>query len=152
MHRFSRMSTQVSNGFPGSEQDALEPVVGLPAESVSDNTHTVLHLDSCALFERITVRTQTSVYELIVLSGAIGEVLIRGGRFFPRFSRAIVIGAAKGGGAVALRTIVSGLSMEFRGDHTLYATTRVEAISRNRLTSGDRAPRAHSGTIAGQEF
>ena len=63
MHRFSKMSTQVSNGFPGSEQDALEPVVGLPAESVSDNTHTVLHLDSCALFERITVRTQSSVYE-----------------------------------------------------------------------------------------
>jgi hypothetical protein len=130
MHRFSRMSTQVSNEFPGSQQDAFEPVFGLPAESVSDNSQSVLHLDSCTLFERITVRTQSSVYELIVLSGPIGEVLIRGGRFFPRFSRAIVIGAAKGGGEVELRTIVSGLSMEFRGDHTFYATTPVEAISR----------------------
>jgi len=91
---------------------------------------TGIHLRSCTLFERIAVRTQGSVYELIVLSGTIGEVLVRGGRFFPEFRHGILIGSSAVDGRLTRGTIDLGLSMELRDARTKYITSPVEAISR----------------------
>jgi hypothetical protein len=38
--------------------------------------------------EQFVVRTKNTTYELTVLSPATGEVLVRGGRFFPEHTRA----------------------------------------------------------------
>lgn len=96
-------------------------------------------LDSCSDFEWIIVRTQRSVYELIVLSGKQGSVLVRGGCLFPAFRRATVAGSLIGSAAVKLASIVVGLHLELVVDGQSYITSRIEAVSRPDLIGGKAA-------------
>lgn len=109
-----------------AEEAAPRPVLGFPISA-----DTTIHLDACAPFERIAVNTRSSSYELVVLSGRDGEVLVRGGRFFPEFRRAILFGSTAGGSALKLRTIEVGLRMELHVDKTAYVTTPVQTLSRD---------------------
>src|SRR6478672_1590958 len=47
--------------------------------------------------EQFVVRTRNTTYELTVLSPCSGEVLVRGGRFFPAYTRAHFAGSSLGG-------------------------------------------------------
>jgi hypothetical protein len=90
-----------------------------------------LDLDSCPRLERIAVKTRNSVYEIVVLSGASGTIVLRGGRRFPEFRRATLVGSVDGGGsAVKVRAICVGLCLELRVDGKRYTTSRVEAVQR----------------------
>ena len=100
-----------------------------------------IQLDSCAPFERIAVKTHASEYEVTVLSAQTGEVLIRGGRFFPELRRVVLVGSRVGRGRT-LNTIDVGLRMELCDDMVLYTTSPVEAVSRVTLSPrGDTAAR-----------
>jgi hypothetical protein len=89
-----------------------------------------IQLDSCPAFERIVVRTRRSVYDVIVLSGDTGEVMIRGGRFFPEFRRATIAGSIIGRSAVKLRSICVGFPMELHVNKKVFVTSRIQAVSR----------------------
>ena len=89
-----------------------------------------IELDSCAPFERIEVKTHGNVYEVIVIDGRAGEVLVRGGRFFPELRSAILTGSTAGGSILKLRSLEVGLSMEFLTDNRFVITSAVEALSR----------------------
>ena len=52
-----------------------------------------IHIDSCAELETIVVKTRSSVYELVVLRGDRGDVLLRGGRHFEEFRRVRFLGS-----------------------------------------------------------
>jgi hypothetical protein len=41
-----------------------------------------IYVDSCVTQETVVITTRSSVYELVVLPGDRGEVLVRGGRHF----------------------------------------------------------------------
>ena len=90
-----------------------------------------VELDSCPELEWITVKTSRSTYDVVVLSGDTGEVMVRGGRLFPDFRRATITGSLFGGIAVKLRTIAVGLNLEFLVDGTSVITSRIQAISRH---------------------
>jgi hypothetical protein len=79
------------------------------------------------------------VYELIVLSGKDGEVLVRGGRLFPVFRRARVAGSMMGSAAVRLASIVVGLHLELVVDGKSFLTSVVEGVSRHNLIGGRAA-------------
>jgi hypothetical protein len=79
------------------------------------------------------MRTRHSVYELVVLSGKQGSVLVRGGRLFPTFRRATVAGSMIGPAAVRLASIVVGLHLELRVDGESFVTSRIEGVSRHDL-------------------
>jgi hypothetical protein len=131
INKFFKMFIRAPHGMPRIQQEATEPLLALPCDALPDEpTQTAIHLRSCTVFERIAVRTHGSLYELIVLSGAVGEVLIRGGRFFPEFRRGLLIGSSAVDGRLTLGTIDLGLSMEMRDDRTRYITSPVEAVAR----------------------
>jgi hypothetical protein len=92
-----------------------------------------LQLASCPELEWIIVKTSRSLYDVVVLSGESGLVLIRGGDLFPEFRRATLTGARLGGVAVKLGAIVVGLRLEFVVDGIPVVTSRVQAISRHHL-------------------
>ena len=92
-----------------------------------------VELDTCSELERIVVKTSRSTYEVVVLSGDTGAVLVRGGSLFPEFRRATITGSLLSGIAVKLRTIAVGLNLEFLVDGTSVVTSRVQAISRHHL-------------------
>lgn len=89
-----------------------------------------IHIDSCAAREAIVVRTRSSVYELIVLRGPQGLILVRGGRHFPKFRRALFLGSTADDGLVAPRTIEIGFRMKFVSGDRSFLTSVVESICR----------------------
>jgi hypothetical protein len=78
--------------------------------------------------ESLAVRTQNSLYEIVILSGHQGEVLVRGGHFFPQLTPAHLAGSTLGGSFLKLRGIYVGLRMEMNVDGQRIVTTPVESI------------------------
>jgi len=70
-------------------------------------------LDQLAALDRVTVLTRNSCYEIVVVAPATGEVLVRGGSFFPEFTRARLAGCTLGGSFLKLRSVYTGFHMEF---------------------------------------
>jgi hypothetical protein len=89
-----------------------------------------IQLGSCPVFQWIVVRTRRSVYDIIVLSGDAGEVMVRGGRFFPEFRRATVVGSTFGGSAVRVGSICAGCRMELEVAGKFFLRDSAAAIGR----------------------
>jgi hypothetical protein len=70
-------------------------------------------LDQLAALDRVTVFTRNSCYEIVVVAPASGEVLVRGGAFFPEFTSARLAGCTLGGSFLKLRSVYTGFHMEF---------------------------------------
>ena len=88
-----------------------------------------VQLETIEDMEKLTVRTENSNYEITVISGRTGEVLIRGGRFFPEFTPARLAGSSLGGSFLKLRGIYVGFSLEVHFDKRLIITSRVREIA-----------------------
>jgi hypothetical protein len=111
----------------------------LRSESTSEDSRLApqpsrLGLDSCPELEWITVKTQRSSYDIVVLSGESGAVAVRGGAFFPEFRQASFIGSLSRGIATHLGAIVVGLNLEFVVDGKSVITSPVESFSRCHLS------------------
>ena len=91
-----------------------------------------VRLASCDELDWIVATTGGSVYELIVLSGETGDVMVRGGRFCPEFRRARVVGSLLGASAVKLRTVCVGQPLELQIDGRSFVTSHVKAVSHHR--------------------
>lgn len=94
-----------------------------------------VQLETCPEFERILVETQNTPYELIVVHGEDGQVLVRGGTHFPEFQPAMVAGATAGGSWVKLTGIYLGLRMELHARHKVIITSPVQRIWRTSPSS-----------------
>ncbi len=71
-----------------------------------------IQIDQMAELETLAVRTQNSVYEITVLCGRRGEVLVRGGNFFPEWTPALLAGSTFGGSFLKMGGIYLGMKME----------------------------------------
>lgn len=69
-------------------------------------------MDQMAELETLAVRTQNSVYEITVLCGRTGEVMVRGGKFFPEWTPALLTGSTFGGSLLKMGGIYLGMKME----------------------------------------
>jgi len=89
-----------------------------------------VQVDGLVPLDTLTVRTRNSRYELTVLSPGTGEVLVRGGRFFPEFTRVRVSGSSLGGGCLKQRGIYVGFLLEFAHAGQTVRTTRIQAVEK----------------------
>lgn len=87
-----------------------------------------LQLGSLHSLETLEVTTKNTVYEITVMDPRNGEVLVRGGRFFPVYTRVRLAGASLAGSFLKLLGIYVGFSMEFHTDEGPIVTTRVRQI------------------------
>ena len=79
--------------------------------------------------DQLVVRTENSTYEITVISRETGEILVRGGRFFPEFTPARLAGSSLGGSFLKLRGIYAGFNLEIHVGRKLIVTSRVSKIS-----------------------
>jgi hypothetical protein len=105
----------------------------VPAGAILDNWSgqewdNGVQIDQMEELESLAVRTKNSLYEIVVLSGHSGEVLIRGGQFFPTLTPAHLAGSTLGGSFLKMRGIYVGLRMEINVDGERFVTTPVESI------------------------
>lgn len=115
--------------FSNSDRPANRTIGERAAARLGDS----VELEACPELAWITVKTSRSTYDVVVLDGDTGEVMVRGGRLFPEFRRATITASLFGGIAVMLRTIAVGLNLEFLVDGTSVITSRVQGISRLHL-------------------
>jgi hypothetical protein len=87
-----------------------------------------MRVDAVAALDTLYVRTLNTTYELTVLSPESGEVLVRGGKFFPERTRAHLAGSSLGGSFLKLRTVCPGFSMEIYHARRRIVTSRVQAV------------------------
>ena len=116
-----------------STSSAGSPVQARLAERAAARIGDTLQLDRCPELEWITVRTLRSVYDVIVLSGDTGTVMIRGGDLFPEFCRATITGSLFHAVAIKPGVIAVGLNLEFVVDGRSIITSPVQDISRHHL-------------------
>jgi hypothetical protein len=108
-------------GAMGAAACDLETWSGLPW---SDG----LQLGELHALESLEVRTKNTVYEITVMDPRSGDVLVRGGSFFPVYTRVRLAGASLAGSFLKLLGIYVGFSMEIHTDEGAIVTTRVREI------------------------
>lgn len=87
-----------------------------------------VELNALSGLEQFAVRTKNTTYEITVLTPATGEVLVRGGQFFPEHTRAELAGCSLGGSFLKVRSIQPGFLMELVHGGQRIVTTRVRDI------------------------
>jgi hypothetical protein len=88
-----------------------------------------IHVADVSPLERLNVRTANSIYELIVLSPATGNILVRGGAFFPVFMPARLAGSSLGGSFLKLRSVHVGFRLELSTDRGFIITSPVRSVA-----------------------
>ena len=88
-----------------------------------------LQLGNLRSLDTLEVTTKNTVYEITVMDARTGDVLVRGGRFFPAYTRARLAGASLAGSFLKLLGIYVGFSIEFHTDDGPFVTTRVREIA-----------------------
>lgn len=89
-----------------------------------------LQIDRLAPLETIEARTRNSVYELVILDGRTGDVLVTGGQFFPTSTRVRLNGCTAGGSCLKWRGVYCGFRLEFQVGAEVVVTTRVQSVAR----------------------
>lgn len=87
-----------------------------------------VQIDKMEELEKLAVRTRNSLYEITILCGRTGEVLLRGGKFFPELTPVHLAGSTLGGSFLKMRGIYVGLKMEISHNGQRIVTTPVETI------------------------
>jgi hypothetical protein len=90
-----------------------------------------VQLETLRDMENLQAGTENSVYEITVISGRSGDILIRGGKYFPEFTPARLAGSSLGGSFLKLRGIYIGFNLEIHFDQKMIVTSRVRTISVN---------------------
>jgi hypothetical protein len=94
-----------------------------------------VQLESTTRLDTLRVRTRNTTYEIVVISSHNGEVIVRGGQFFPQHTRAVLAGSSLGGSVLKLRGIYVGFSLEILHEGRRIVTTHVRAIAPGHATT-----------------
>lgn len=87
-----------------------------------------MQVDAARDLDLLIVRTMNTVYEITVVTARTGEVIVRGGRFFPQPTRAVILGSSLGGAFLKLRGIYCGFALEVYACGTRIVTSAVQSV------------------------
>ena len=109
-------------------------IVAVPRGAILDNWindpwTNGIQIDKLPDMQRIHVRTHNSLYEITVIDGRHGDIMLRGGKFFPELTPAHLAGASLGGCFLKMRGIYCGFKMEFGHNRQRIITSDVQTIS-----------------------
>src|SRR5262249_51752472 len=88
-----------------------------------------LRVSELTAFDRVTVQTLHSTYEIVVISPLTAAILVRGGAFFPEFSHVRVAGSSLGGSFLKLHGIYVGFRLELAAGNRSIVTSTVRTIA-----------------------
>ena len=87
-----------------------------------------MQVDALRDLDMLIVRTMNTVYEITVVTARTGEVIVRGGKFFPQPTRAVILGSSLGGAFLKLRGIYCGFALEVYACGTRIVTSAVQSV------------------------
>src|SRR2546426_1139782 len=86
-------------------------------------------IDELEEMQRIHVRTLYSLYEITVIDGRNGDILVKGGEYLPDLTEGRLTGATLGGSFCKMRGIYPGFRMEFVANGRRLVTSTVQTVS-----------------------
>ena len=87
-----------------------------------------IQIDKMEELETLAIRTMNSIYEITILDGRRGDVLVRGGKFFPTWTPTHMAGCTFGGSILKMRGIYVGMKIEFNHRRRRITTSPVQTI------------------------
>ena len=117
------------------ESTACESALAVPASGVLSawtrhDWREGIHVADLVALETLVVRTQNSVYEIVLVGADSASVLVRGGAFFPVFTPARLAGSSLGGAFLKLHSIHVGFRLELISECGLIVTSPVRSVMR----------------------
>jgi hypothetical protein len=112
-----------------STQTTIVPAAAILSTWHAHDWRNGVSVNQLNALDRVTVRTRHSRYEIIVSSPSSGDVLVRGGEFFPEFTPARLAGSTLGGSFLKVRSIHVGFRLEFSLGQQFVLTSPVQSIS-----------------------
>jgi hypothetical protein len=89
-----------------------------------------IQIEALQYCETLLVRTRNSTYEIMVLCPATGDVLVRGGWFFPEYTPVRLAASSLGGRLLERHGVYVGFGMQLQCDRQTILTTRVRSLQR----------------------
>lgn len=90
---------------------------------------TGVQIDRLEDLQALRVETLNNTYDLAIVSAQRGEILVRGGRYFPDWTPVQFVGCSLGGGLLKRYGVHVGFRMEFYSAGRLILTSPVRAIN-----------------------
>jgi hypothetical protein len=112
-----------------SESATPVPASGLLSAWSSHDWRGGVQLEELAALDQLVVKTENSTYEIILLSSATADVLVRGGAFYPVFTAARLAGSSLGGSFLKLRSVHVGFRMELSSERGFIVTSVVRSVA-----------------------
>ncbi len=112
----------------GTNSDDLVPSGALLDTWTARGWSDGLLINRLSSFARLTIRTRHSTYEMVVVAPETAEVLVRGGAYFPEFTRVRVAGSSLGGSFLKLHGVYLGFRMELADSGRMIVTSPVEMV------------------------
>lgn len=110
-----------------------------------------VQIDRLPQLTTLAVRTAHSLYEITILDGYTGEVLVRGGKFFPERTPATLNGSSFGGAILKWRGIYPGMKLELVPQPAVLQSETVRDETTGRLEIRVGYPVIWSSTIQSVE-
>jgi hypothetical protein len=116
-----------------AERSGITPAATIPATRVlsawsARDWSDGVNINDLSPLERLLVRTENSTYEIVVLAPSTGNVLVRGGAFFPVPAPVRLSGSSMGGSFLKLRSVHVGLRVEFSTPAGSIVTSPVRSV------------------------
>lgn len=89
-----------------------------------------IHVDDLRALECLVIKTENSTYQIVLLASDTAQILVRGGSFFPVFTRARLAGSSLGGSFLKLRSVHVGFRLELSTERGFVVTSPVRSVSR----------------------
>ena len=86
-------------------------------------------INELADMQQIHVRTLYSLYEITVIDGRNGEILVKGGKYIPDLTQGQLAGATLGGSFCKMLGIYPGFRMELVANGLRLITSTVQTVS-----------------------
>src|SRR5687767_3326847 len=87
-----------------------------------------VQIDTLRDLDVLFVKTMNTVYHITVVSARTGEAIVRGGKYFPEPTRAVILGSSLGGAFLKLRGIYCGFALEVYAIGTRIVTSSVQSV------------------------
>ena len=87
-----------------------------------------VQVDALRDLDLLLVRTLNTAYDITLVTAATGEAIVRGGRFFPQPTRAVILGSSLGGAFLKLRGIYCGFALEVYSAGARIVTSAVQSV------------------------
>ena len=112
-----------------SVRPAQAPASGLLSSWSTHDWRGGVHVGDLSTLERLIVITANSTYEIVLVSPANADVLVRGGAFFPVFTPARLAGSSLGGSFLKMRSVHVGFRLELGTDQGFIITSPVRSVA-----------------------